>query len=242
VCGLVFSDVVGNRLDVIASGPTAPDESTFADARAVLNRYGIQTPDAISAHLARGADGDYPETPGPDGPLFESVTNHVLADSHTALGATADEAREAGFAPLVLSSCVRGEAREVAKTLTGIAEESADTGRPVEPPAVLLSGGETTVTLAGDGGPDQEFTLSAALELAGPDVAVAAVDTDGIDGNADAAGAVASQLTGEAVETGQTALVDNDTADFFERHGGAIVTGPTGTNVNDLRAFVVPDR
>ncbi len=242
--GLVFSDVVGNRLDVVASGPLTPDETTFDDALAVLDRYDVDVPDAVDARLRAGADGEYPETPGAGDPVFESVTQHVVADGHTAMDAAAEVAREAGHEPLVLSSRVRGEAGEAAKVLAGVAEECAATGTPVEPPAVLLSGGETTVTIRGDGvgGPNQEFVLSAALELSEPDVVVASVDTDGIDGNSEAAGGVATSATAEPVAEARAALADNDAGTFLERRDGAIVTGPTGTNVNDLRVFVVPEQ
>ncbi len=242
--GLVFSDVVGNRLDVVASGPLTPDETTFDDALKVLDRYDVDVPDAVDARLRAGADGEYPETPGAGDPVFDGVTQHVVADSHTAMDAAAEAAREAGYDPLVLSSRVRGEAREAAKVLAGVAEECADTGTPIEPPAVLLSGGETTVTIRGDGvgGPNQEFVLSAALELSEPDVVVAGVDTDGIDGNAEAAGGIATSATAEPVGEARAALADNDAGTFLERRDSAIVTGPTGTNVNDLRVFVVPDR
>jgi hydroxypyruvate reductase len=243
VVGLVFSDVVGNRLDVIASGPLTPDESTYADALAVLNRYEVDVPDAVATRLRRGDDGRYSETPGPDD-AFTDVSQHVLADGTTALNAAAEAAREASYEPLVLSSRIRGEAKEAAKVLSGVAEECATTGAPVEPPAVLLSGGETTVTIRGDGvgGPNQEFALSAALELTDPDVVVASVDTDGIDGNSEAAGGIATKETANPVAEAREALANNDAGGFLERRDGLIVTGPTGTNVNDLRVFVVPEQ
>jgi len=143
-----------------------------------------------------------------------------------------------------LSSRIRGEAKEAAKVLSCVAEECAATGAPIEPPAVLLSGGETTVTIRGDGvgGPNQKFALSAALELADPDVVVASVDTDGIDGNSEAAGGIATQETADPVAEAREALANNDAGGFLERRDGFIVTGPTGTNVNDLRVFVVPEQ
>ena len=241
VVGLVFSDVVGNRLDVIASGPVTPDDTTFEDATEVLDRYDVAVPDSVGTRLADGVDGTCPETPGPNDTPFEAVTNHVIADSYTALDAAADAASESGYDPLVLSSRVRGEAREAARALVGIGEECADTGTPLEPPAAILTGGETTVTITGDGegGPNQEFVLSAALDLEVDDVVVAAVDTDGIDGNADAAGAVAGRLSDEAKSAARAALAANDAAGFFRDRDGAVVTGPTGTNVNDLRVFVM---
>jgi len=243
VVGLVFSDVVGNRLDVIASGPLAPDGSTYEDALDVLDRYDVDVPGAIRTRLRRGVAGEYPETPAEGDPPFETVTQYVLADGTTALQAAAGRAREAGYEPLVLSSRIRGEAREAAKVLAGIAEECADAGVPVESPAVLLSGGETTVTVRGDGtgGPNQEFALSAALELAAPSVTAASVDTDGIDGASEAAGAVVTPATAEPTREARAALRNNDAGGFLAARDALVVTGPTGTNVNDLRVFVVPD-
>lgn len=241
VVGLVFSDVVGNRLDVIASGPLAPDDSTYEDAREVVERYDADVPAAVETRLRRGAEGEYPETPSAGDPAFESVRQYVLADGNTALEGAAAAARDAGYEPLVLSSRIRGEAREAAKTMAGIAEECAATGNPIDPPAVLLSGGETTVTIRGDGtgGPNQEFALSAAIELGVPGVTVASVDTDGIDGASDAAGGIATRETARPGREARRALDDNDAGGFLERRDGVIRTGPTSTNVNDLRAVVV---
>jgi hydroxypyruvate reductase len=243
VLGIVLSDVVGNRLDVIASGPLTPDGSTYGDALDGLDRYEVDVPDAIWTRLRRGASDEYPETPSMGDPLFENVRQYVLADGNTALRAAAERAHEAGYEPLILSSRVRGEAREAAKVLAGIAEECANTGAPVAPPAVLLSGGETTVTIRGDGtgGPNQEFVLSAALELTEP-ATVASVDTDGIDGASEAAGAVATPETADPEREAREALRNNDAGGFLKERDALIVTGPTGTNVNDLCAFVVPER
>ena len=243
VVGLVFSDVVGDRLDVVASGPLTPDGSTFAEALAVLQHYDIDVPGAVETRLRRGEGGDHPETPGRFDPAFESVHQHVLANGMTALYSAADAAVDAGYEPLVLGSRIRGEAREAAKVLAGIAEESAATGTPVEPPAVLLSGGETTVTIRGDGrgGPNQEFVLSAALELSDGNVVVAGIDTDGIDGNSDAAGGIASASTAEPRGAARDALAANDAGGFLADRDALVVTGATGTNVNDLRVLVVPD-
>lgn len=166
---LVLSDVVGDCLDVIASGPLNPDKTTYADAIAVIDRYDLDVPAAVRERLERGIDGMYPETPAADDPLFNRVTQYVVADNQTALDAAAEVASDAGYDPLVMSTRIRGEAREAVKILTVIAEECAATGTPIDPPAVLLSGGETTVTIRGDGdgvgGPNQEFTLNTALDL-----------------------------------------------------------------------------
>ncbi|MGQ3411822.1 glycerate kinase type-2 family protein [Natrinema sp. LN54] len=250
VVSLILSDVVGNDLSVIASGPVAPDASTFAEALAVLERYEIDAPAAVTAHLERGAAGEVGETPGPDDPAFERVSNHVVADGMTVLEAASDAAAERGYEPLVLSSRVRGEARDAATMQVAIAEEIRATGTPIEPPAVVLSGGETTVTVRGDGtgGPNQEFATSAALELEaggeaatgdGGDIAVAAVDTDGIDGATDAAGALVDGATVEDPETARAALEENDVYPYLEARDALVLTGPTGTNLNDLRVLVV---
>lgn len=243
VVGFVFSDVVGNRLDVIASGPLTPDESTFADALEVIEGYDIDVPEAVEARLRRGNAGEYPETPSSGDAVFESVQQHVLADGNTALQGAAEVARDAGYEPLILSSRVRGEATEVAKALVGIAEESVATGNPIEPPAVLLSGGETTVTHGGNGvgGPNQEFALSAALELGEDGITIASVDTDGIDGASEAAGAVVTRDTATPASEARSVLRNHDVEGFLDARDALLVTGPTGTNVNDLRLFVVDD-
>ncbi|WP_324665895.1 glycerate kinase type-2 family protein [Haloarcula sediminis] len=244
VVSLILSDVVGNDLSVIASGPVAPDESTFGDALAVLDRYEVDAPDAVTARLERGAAGEIDETPTADDPALGAVSNHVVADGMTVLDAARSAAAERGYDPLVLSSRVRGEAREAATTHVAIAEEIRATGTPVSPPAVVLSGGETTVTLRGDGsgGPNQEFATSAALELAGGDegqITVAAVDTDGIDGATDAAGALVDETTVEDPDAAREALAENDVYPYLESRGALLLTGPTGTNLNDLRVVVV---
>ncbi|AGB40004.1 glycerate kinase type-2 family protein [Natronococcus occultus] len=243
VATLVISDVVGDRLDVIASGPTAPDPTTYADALEVLERYELSVPETVSAYLAAGDRGEHPETVAPDDPLLESVRAHVLGSGRTALEAAREVATDNGYEPLVLSSRVRGEARESAITHAAIAEECAETGDPITPPAVVLSGGETTVTLAedhGSGGPNQEFVLSGAVELESDAVVVASVDTDGIDGATDAAGAIATAADVSRTE-GRRALATNDALPILESTDAIVRTGPTGTNVNDLRVLVVAE-
>ena len=240
VVSLVLSDVVGNDLSVIASGPVAPDASTFDDALAVVDQYGIDVPDAVADRLERGAAGDVDETPGPDDPAFERVRNHVVADGMTVLEAARDVAVERGHETLILSSRVRGEAREAATTHVAVAEEALATGAPVSTPAVILSGGETTVTVRGDGtgGPNQEFATSAAIDLEGG-VPVAAVDTDGIDGATDVAGAIVDETTVDDAERARSMLADNDVYPYLEERDALLRTGPTGTNLNDLRVLVV---
>jgi len=240
VVALVLSDVVGDDLDVIASGPFVPDPSTYDDALAVVERYHLEAPDAVDRRLERGVAGELSETPSADDPAFDRVDHHVLADGFTALAAARDRVREAGYEPSILSSRIRGESIEAATTAAAIAEEVRATGNPVEPPAVVLSGGETTVTVRGDGtgGPNQEFALAGAVEADAEGVTVAAVDTDGIDGPTDAAGAVvdASAATDDEF---RDALTEHDVYPVLDGRGWLIRTGKTGTNVNDLRAVVI---
>nr|WP_217629042.1 DUF4147 domain-containing protein [Halopelagius longus] len=243
VVGLLLSDVVGDDPSVIGSGPTVPDETTFDDALAVFERYDIDPPAAVRGYLASGADGDAAETPFADDPAFDAVENHVVGGNATALDAARSVAADAGYEPLLLSSRLRGEAREAAKTLVAVGEECAATGNPVEPPAVLLGGGECTVSVAGEGGrggPNQELVLSAALELDEPHV-VAAVDTDGEDGSSDVAGAVADDSTATDAEDARAHLAANDAGTYLSDAGATIRTGPTGTNVNDVVVVVVPE-
>ncbi|MCU4975324.1 DUF4147 domain-containing protein [Halobacteria archaeon AArc-m2/3/4] len=246
VVGLVLSDVVGDDLGVVSSGPISPDPTTYADALAVLERYGIDGPDAVLEHLRRGDRGEFPETPVTGAATFDGVTSHLLASATTAIDAAAGIATDCGYDPLVLSSGIRGESSEVARVHVAIAEECLATGNPVTPPAVLLSGGETTVSVTGDGGtggPNQEFVLSAALELTDEEIVVASVDSDGIDGPTDVAGAIvdSSSLAASGLEFGEarTALAENDAQPALEAMGTLVRTGPTGTNVNDLRVVVV---
>nr|WP_123537077.1 DUF4147 domain-containing protein [Halosimplex salinum] len=242
VVTLAFSDVVGDDLGVIASGPTAPDPTTYADALAVLDRYDLDVPAAVRSSLESGAAGDREETPDSEAD-FEHVRYHVLADAWTALDAARAVAEEAGYQTVVLSSRVRGEAREQGLAHAAVAEEIAATGNPTEPPAVVLSGGETTVTVRGDGsgGPNQEFALRAALELPAGAV-LGAVDTDGRDGGTDAAGAlVDGETIGDSADASaaRDALADNDAEPFLAGRDALVRTGRTGTNVNDLRALLV---
>ncbi|CQR49942.1 glycerate kinase type-2 family protein [Haloferax massiliensis] len=239
VVGLVLSDVVGNDLGVIASGPTAPDETTYDDALDVLDRFDLDVPKSVRTRLARGSAGDIPETPKPGDPVFDRVTNHVLADTFTALDVAREVADERGYDPLVLSSRVRGEAREAAKTHVAVAEEALATGNPIPAPAVVLSGGECTVTVRGDGdgGPNLEFCLAAAAEL--PEAAVlASIDSDGKDGGTDVAGAIVDSSSVDAGDA-RAALARNDALPVLREAGALVESGATGTNVNDLRVLVV---
>ena len=243
VIALMLSDVVGNPLDVIASGPTVPDTSTFDDAQATLIRYDIADtiPQRIASHLRAGVHGDIPETPKPGDPAFEHVQNEVIGSNAIAAQAALAEARAMGLHTLLLSTYVEGEAREVAKVFAAIGKALAVEGWPLPRPACVIAGGETTVTLRGDGrgGRNQELALAAAIALEGwPGVTVVALATDGTDGPTDAAGAIADgETVARAREQGMSAadhLARNDAYPFFDRLGDLIRTGPTNTNVNDL--------
>ncbi len=241
VVGLVMSDVVGNDTSVVASGPVAPDSSTFGEALDAADTYDLDLPTPVREHLAAGAAGDVPETPTAGDPAFERVDLYVVADATTALRGAARAVERRGYEPLVLTSRDRGEAREVAKPLVGVAEEMVATGTPVESPAAVLVGGEVTVTVTGDGtgGPNQELAVSAAVELDVPGVAVASVDTDGRDGGTDVAGGLVDATTVDDEGAAMAALADNDARRVLEASDAAVRTGPTGTNVNDLRVVVV---
>jgi len=232
VVTLVFSDVVGDDLDTIASGPTVPDGSTLADARRVLADYDIEPPVEVEDRL----DDPGAETPSA---AFDHVSTHVLASARTALGAARTTAERAGYDTHIYSDSVTGEARDAAADHVELARRVRDTGDPVSPPAVVLSAGECTVTVTGDGegGPNQEFALAAAVERV-PGV-LATVDTDGIDGNADAAGAIVDSGTVDDEPAARAALDANDVHDYLEERDALIRTGATGTNVNDLRALVL---
>jgi len=248
VVALILSDVVGSPLDVIASGPTVPDPTTFSDALQVIEQYRIedQVPGPIRRHLARGAAGEIPDTPKMGDPALERVQNVIVADNARAAQAAVQRAQTLGFHTLLLSTYIEGEAREVAKVLAALAREITATGRPAPRPACLILGGETTVTVRGDGtgGRNQELAVAAALAIRGmPSALVASLATDGSDGPTDAAGGLVDGTTVERAQaaglSAQAALVDNDSYPYLERVGDLLVTGPTNTNVNDLMAVFV---
>lgn len=247
VVGLVFSDVVGNDPSVVASGPLSPDATTYSDAVTVLDDADITPPTAVTNHLETGVRGDHPETPSPTDDLFQTVDVYVLADGHTALDAARTEAQHRGLETLLLSGSIEGEARTVGAVHAAIARETLHHGNPLEPPAVILSGGETTVTLeagGGRGGPNQECALGAGTDITrwatnDDAVVVACMDTDGIDGNTEAAGAILDQSTITDLDTAQHALDSHDVTPYLERVDAVLETGFTGTNVNDLRVLVV---
>ncbi len=243
VVALVVSDVVGDDLDVIASGPTVADPSTYADALDVLNRHDVTVPDAVRSHLQAGRDGDRPETPTADDPILGRVHAHVIGNGRTALRAARDVAADAGSRAAILAADVEGEARDAALTHVAVAAECRRAEGVADPPAVLCSGGETTVTLGPDpgaGGPNQEFATACSLALDEAGIVVGSVDTDGSDGATDAAGALVDAETLEATAA-HDALDRNDVTPLLARADALVRTGPTGTNVNDLRVMVITE-
>ena len=240
---LAISDVPGDEPSVIGSGPTVPDPTTFADARAILAKYGLTPAPAVAQRLAAGSQA---ETPKPGDPRLERAEYRLIATPQLSLEAAARTARSAGVAPLILGDAIEGEAREVARVFAAIAREVVRFGQPVAAPAVLLSGGEATVTVRGKGrgGRSTEFLLALALALDGEGpVHALAGGTDGIDGTEENAGAfLAPDTLARARARGidpRTLLDDNDAYGFFAPLGDLLVTGPTHTNVNDFRAIVI---
>ena len=233
---LIISDVTGDDPTHIASGPCAPDPTTFADAREILARYRIDPPASVKARLEKAAD----ETPKPGDPVFARVQNKVIATAHRSLEAAAAVFANAGVQPVILGDTVTGEAAEVAKVMAALVYEIRKYQKPWKPPVALISGGECTVTISGEGGRGgrcAEFLLSLGIETAG--VWAIACDTDGIDGSEDNAGAI---LTPDSMKRGRDAkalLAKHDSYGFFSALGDLVVTGPTRTNVNDYRAIVV---
>lgn len=248
VVNLVLSDVVGDRLEVIASGPFTADPTTFADAREVLARYGLleRAPAPVRRTIEAGVRGEIEETPKAGDPALAGVTHAIVGSNRRSLDAAARCARELGYQPLILSSQVQGEAREVARVLSAVAKEVRLTGTPVAPPAAILAGGETTVTLQGEGrgGRNQELALALALELDGWEGLVGlSGGTDGSDGPTDAAGALAAATTVSRAAARHLAprrhLERNDSYPFFDALGDLIRTGPTRTNVMDVQILLV---
>jgi len=236
VLALIVSDVIGDPLDVIASGLTAPDQTTYADALAILDRFGLRAkaPGAVVEHLERGARGEIPENPKADDPVFRHVQNRVIGGNSLVVEAAVREAEALGLRVSFVTRALRGEAREVAKEFCGLAAA-------VTPPACLIAGGETTVTVKGKGvgGRCQEFALAAALGIQGmEDVLVLAAGTDGTDGPTDAAGALAdgntiTKATRRNLDA-HASLEANDSYRFFSDLGDLITTGPTNTALLDL--------
>jgi hydroxypyruvate reductase len=247
VCALIVSDVTGDAPSDVASGPCAPDPSTYADALAVLRRWNVTPPASVRDWLERGMRGAVAETPKPGDVRLAQVDNRVIATAHRSLEAAAAVFRKAGVTPVILGDSVTGEARDVAKVYAALVREIRTYRAPFAPPVALISGGECTVTLPpgtrGRGGRCSEFLLALAVELDGHEVAALAADTDGIDGSEDNAGAwLAADSVARAAAAGvpaRAALDAHDARGFFAASGGLVVTGPTLTNVNDYRAILV---
>ena len=247
VVALIVSDVTGDDPTHIASGPCAPDPTTYQDAVDVLNRFDVKPPQAVLKHLISGLRGEREETPKPGSPVFARVENRVIATARRSLEAAAKVFGEHGVAPVILGDSITGEAREVAKVMAALTREIRAHGSPFRPPVALLSGGECTVTVrrtGGRGGRCGEFLLGLGIELAGAaEVHAIAADTDGIDGVESNAGAL---LTPDSLARAQAQGLDarkylaaNDSYGIFSALGDLVVTGPTRTNVNDYRAILI---
>ena len=246
ILALVISDVTGDDPTHIASGPCAPDPTTYQDALDILNRYGCKVPQAVQATLERGIRGEIAETPKPGDKVFAKTENRVIATAHQSLATAAKFFEAHGVRAAVLGDSVTGEAREVAKVYAALAREVAAHGQPWPAPVALISGGECTVTVHGKGrgGRCAEFLLSLVHDLQGAEsVHALAGDTDGIDGTEDNAGAIAApDSIARAAKLGLNAgkmLENNDGYSFFSALGDLVVTGPTRTNVNDYRVILV---
>jgi len=248
VISLFLSDVVGDPLDVIASGPTVPDPSTYSDCLKIVERYGLghKLPISVLDLLNQGKQGLIEDTPKAGDIVFEKVQNLVVGSNRAALLAAATEAKLLGYQSLILSSFIQGEAREVGAIFASIGKEIVASGHPISPPACILAGGETTVTIrgSGKGGRNQELSLAAAIALQGmPQIAILSAGTDGTDGATDAAGAFADGVTSkEALQQGINpvdCLLNNDSYFFFNQLGQLFKTGPTRTNVMDLICLLV---
>lgn len=247
---LILSDVVGDDLDVIASGPTVPDSSTFADAQRVLEKYRLteRAPESVRERIERGVSGELEETPKRGAPFFERGRRILVGTNAAALRACCRAAASLGYKPLLLSSLIEGETREIARMHGAIAREVRRSGAPVAAPACIVSGGETTVTMSGSGrgGRNQEFALAAALDIRGQEgIAILSAGTDGTDGPTDAAGAIAFGDTVARAKTytrdAEAHLKDNDAYPFFEVLGDLLITGPTNTNVMDLHLMLIDE-
>ena len=246
VTALIISDVTGDDPSAIASGPTCPDASTFQNALDILVRYKVAAPASVLAHLQAGARGARAETPKPNSEVFSRTSNTVIATARRSLQAAADFFRSRGIAPVMLGDTVTGEASEVAKVYAALVREIRHHHQPFRAPVALISGGECTVTVRGDGrgGRCAEFLASLAVELDGmPGVYALAADTDGIDGTEDNAGALLFPDSPERAATlgvsARAMLANNDGYSYFSALGDLLVTGPTRTNVNDYRVILI---
>ncbi len=245
---LILSDVVGDDLDVIASGPSVPDPSTFEESMKIFKKYKItkNIPKAVVSHIRKGALRKIPETPKEGDKIFKNTYNLIIAGNMEAINAARQESNKIGYKTLVLSSMIEGETRDVAKVHTAIAKEILKTGNPIPSPACILSGGETTVNITGSGlgGRNQEFVLAAAIDIAErKNIVVLSGGTDGGDGPTDSAGAIADTNTFKRAESmglnPLSFLLNNDSYHFFKQLDDLLITGPTNTNVMDLRIILI---
>ena len=244
---LILSDVLGDALDTIASGPTAPDDSTFFEARAVIEKYGLldKITENVLTRINSGLNGIVPETPKRGDPLFKGVYNVLIANNSKAAQSANETAENLGYNSMILSTYIEGEAKQVGKVVAGVAKEEYFNSLPLPKPAAIIIGSETTVTVTGDGkgGRNQEVALGAVQDICGLKAVIATLGTDGIDGPTNAAGAIVdgSSYT-RAKEDGldpNSFLNENDAYRFFESLNDLIFTGPTGTNVNDISIILV---
>jgi hydroxypyruvate reductase len=248
VIGFILSDVVGDQLDAIGSGPTVPDPTTFGEAWEILKKYDLlnEISPSIQKYLQLGIKGKREETPKPGDAVFEKVYNSLIGSNILALRVAEKEASSLGFNTLILSSSIEGETREAARFHSAIAKEVISSGNPIPKPACILSGGETTVTIKGNGlgGRNQEFALAGAIEINGIEkVVLLSGGTDGTDGPTDATGAVADHTTVPRAKSmgldPKAHLENNDAYPFFKKLGDLLITGPTHTNVMDVRILLV---
>ena len=248
IVSLLLSDVIGDRLDVIASGPTVPDESTYSDCIKIIDRYklGDRLPKGVTDYFIKGAAGSLPETPKPGDPVFSNVQNLIVGNNRESLLAAQVRALSLGYNTIVLSSQIEGEAREVAQVFGAIGKEISQANLPISPPACIIAGGETTVTIQGrgKGGRNQELALASAIAIDGWEgISLLSAGTDGTDGPTDAAGAIVNGTTCKRARQAnlypRDFLLGNDSYTFFESLGDLLKTGPTRTNVMDIICMLV---
>ena len=248
IVSLLLSDVIGDRLDVIASGPTVPDESTYSDCIKIIDRYklGDRLPKSVTDYFIKGAAGSLPETPKPGDPVFSHVQNLIVGNNRESLLAAQVRALSLGYNTIVLSSQIEGEAREVAQVFGAIGKEISQANLPISPPACIIAGGETTVTIQGrgKGGRNQELALASAIAIDGWEgISLLSAGTDGTDGPTDAAGAIVNGTTCKRARQAnlypRDFLLGNDSYTFFESLGDLLKTGPTRTNVMDIICMLV---
>ena len=250
IVSLLLSDVIGDRLDVIASGPTVPDESTYSDCIKIIDRYKLsdRLSKSVAEYFKKGAAGSLPETPKAGDPVFSKVQNLIVGNNRESLLAAKERAISLGYNTIVLSSQIEGEAREVAQVFAAIGKEISQANLPISPPACVIAGGETTVTIQGrgKGGRNQELALACAIAIDGwKGISLLSAGTDGTDGPTNAAGAIVNGTTCKrARQTNldpRDFLLANDSYTFFESLGNLLRTGPTRTNVMDIICMLVED-